>query len=130
MQAAQAGSDHVGGRGDDVLWGDGTVANVATTVLDGGADSFVFNERDGRDMVMDFRSSDGDIIHFTTRRLEWSDLDSNRNGRLDDADRFVAVDDGDTRIAHGSAAGPGRAGGDVLTVAGVTGLTEADFLFG
>lgn len=118
-----------GGAGADVLWGDGFAGPITEEwTLQGGADTFVFTAHDGRDTIADFRGAEGDQIDLRATGLAWDDLDSNGNGRLDRGDAFV-TGAANTHIDLGHAAG-GAAGHDVLTVAGVTGLTEGDFLFG
>jgi hypothetical protein len=54
-------------------------------------------------------------------------LDSNENGVLDDGDDYVSVVGPDTVLDLGAAFG-GPAGEDTVTVLGVTGLTDADFV--
>ena len=121
----------VGGAGNDLLWGDGAGAGegVDNLVLAGGADVFVFGLRDGHDTIMDFRSGEGDRIEVTATPVGWSDLDSNGNGALDDADAWVAIDGADTHIDLGAAAGIHGAAGTAITVVNVVGLVESDFLF-
>ena len=54
-------------------------------------------------------------------------LDSNRNDVLDDGDKYVRVADGNTVIDLG-AAQLGANDVDLVTVMGVIGLSESDFL--
>ena len=120
-----------GGSGDDVLWGDGVATaggpGVGTELL-GGADTFVFSCRDGIDTIMDFRAADGDVIDLLMTHIAWSDLDTNANSVLDDDDGFVASDGIDTVIDIGLASSGSAAGRHTITVLGVTGLQQSDFL--
>lgn len=59
--------------------------------------------RDGLDTIMNFRCDEEDVIRFLDRRLDWSDLDRNGNGTLDDIDPFVEIAGGGTRMDHGAA---------------------------
>jgi len=119
-----------GGSGNDVLWGDGLAIDTYqdAPTLAGGADTFVFAPRQGIDTVMDFRHADGDLIDLVATGLTWDGLDSDGSGILDDADLCVADDGSSTAIDLGAALG-GRANLHVVTFAGVTGLTDSDFLF-
>ncbi|MBB1499454.1 hypothetical protein H5394_15240 [Paracoccus sp. MC1862] len=119
----------IGGRGDDILWGDGEATAGREVVLTRGADTFVFRANGGRDQIMDFRSEDVDAIQFAMPKLKWSDLDTNRNGRLDDADRFISLQEGGTRIDYGAASRSSHQGEDVVTVVDVTDLAASSFLF-
>lgn len=125
------GNDRItGGTGNDVLWGDGlaTDTHQGAPILAGGADTFVFAARQGSDTVMDFRHADGDLIDLVATGLTWAGLDSDGSGVLDDADLCVADDGTSTAIDLGAALG-GRANLHMVTFAGVTGLTDSDFLF-
>ncbi|MHC4804530.1 MAG: hypothetical protein ACYTFF_20850, partial [Planctomycetota bacterium] len=118
-----------GGAGDDDLWGDVADVGVAGTAASYGADTFVFGATDGLDVIHDFRSSDGDKIDLDATKLKWKDLDTNKNGILDNDDHYVLVN-GDTMIDLGAAIGGDIAGGiDVVTVEYVTGLVQDDFIF-
>jgi hypothetical protein len=77
---------------------------------------------------MDFRSADGDRIDLTATGLSWSGLDTNRNGVLDDGDRYVETSEEATSIDLGLAAGRSAAGLNVVTLVGVVGLAESDVL--
>lgn len=129
------GGDDVlnGGDGNDELTGDGLVIAPASLggveVLNGGADTFVFDAADGLDTITDFRSTDDDMIDLSPTTLAWADLDSNDSGALDDADDHISgVAGGDTVIDLGEAAG-GAAEQNVVTVENVTGLVMDDFVF-
>ena len=129
--ATVAGGDDrlVGGAGNDSLTGDGSAATTGggAVTLDGGADTFVFGSRDGRDTVTDFRSADGDRLDLRPAGIGWAALDSDGSGTLDDADACVAVAAGDLRLDLGLAGGA-AAGLHVVTLAGVTGLAADDLL--
>jgi Ca2+-binding RTX toxin-like protein len=113
-----------GGNGIDTL--DGGAGNDTLT---GGyaGDHFVFAPGDGADRVTDFKKGQ-DLVNLAATDLVWSDLDTNANNRLDDADAFVSVSSGDTFIDLGAAAG-GAAGIDTLKLDDVTNLTQTNFLF-
>lgn len=124
----------VGGAGDDYLFGDGQGHETGEFV--GGSDTFVFRKGYGRDRIGDFRSADGDVIELGGTGLRWRNLDTNRNGALDDADRWVEVEDpvafthaGIVTIDVGRATGGARAGVDVLIVENNTSLVEGDLVF-
>ena len=126
-----SGDQLFGGSGNDTLWGDGT-AEASTpedASLAGGADVFVFDTTDGRDTVMDFRRSDGDRLDLRGTGLDWTRFDSNGNGALDGADRFVTVSDGALRLDLGQAAGASGPGLNVVALMGVETLREIDLLF-
>ncbi|SFC08719.1 calcium-binding protein [Tropicimonas isoalkanivorans] len=133
VAATLAGGDDIlrGGRGDDDMWGDGSVSTSGNTTATfvGGADTFVLRAKDGLDTIHDFRSSDGDTVKVCRTRLDWSDLDSNGSGVLDDGDAFVASDGTDTSIDLGAASGRSDAGLNVLLLLDTIGLTEDDFMF-
>lgn len=113
-----------------MLWGDGvvTAGREASATLIGGADLFIFGATDGLDRIEDFRGADGDQVSVSGAGLIWGQLDSNGSGELDDADAFVAVNGSGTLIDLGLASGASEPGLNVVTVAGVVGLVEADFL--
>jgi len=69
------------------------------------------------------------LKHAPSTETGFAALDSNDNGVLDDGDKYVSYGDSglDTVIDLG-AAQLGAWDVDLLTVAGVTGLTEADFV--
>ncbi|MBP1807596.1 calcium-binding protein [Rubellimicrobium aerolatum] len=120
-----------GGAGNDVMFGDGTIesAGFPTSSVTGGADTFVFAARAGIDTIMDFRASDGDVIDLSRTRLDFRALDSDRSGILDAADAHVAGDGSSLSLDLGAALHVSRAGSHVVTLVGVLGLTEGDFLF-
>jgi hypothetical protein len=115
-----------------VIWGDGSVESTGggVLVLIGGADIFLFNATDGCDRVMDFRACDGDRLDLSATPLRWVDLDSSGNGVLDDADLFVEIDSGATRIDLGAASGADDPHNDVVTLVGCLDMREGDFIFG
>ncbi|HCK83050.1 MAG TPA: hypothetical protein DHW63_00545 [Hyphomonadaceae bacterium] len=123
-----------GGAGNDILRGDdGADVFIGgggndTMRGDDGADRFVFASGNGADSISDFARR-ADVIDLTATGLVWGDLDSNANGRLDDADVFVVVNRNGTVIDLGAADG-GAAGVDTLSLTRVNGLTQSDFLFG
>ena len=122
---AVGGDDTItGGAGADTLWGDGTLLDMAT----GGADVFVFADEDGQDTLKDFRQADGDQIQLSSSQFHWSDLDTNSDDVLDDADTHVDTSSGSTLIDLGGASGA-AAGQHTLLVEGVLGLTVDDFNF-
>lgn len=117
----------VGGKGVDWLIGDGRAvcdrsSDFAT--ITGGADTFVFREGYGQDVVQDFRREDGDLIELEGYR--WRQLDSNGDGVLTDRDRRVSEDLGDIE-SPGTVIDLG--GGDELTLILAVELVETDFLF-
>jgi hypothetical protein len=67
------------------------------------------------------------LKHAPSTVTGWDALDSNGNGMLDDGDKYVSVSDGNTDIDLG-AAQLGMWGVDLVTVAGVATLAEADFI--
>ncbi len=123
-----------GGSGNDTLRGDdGADVFIGgggndTMRGDDGADHFVFASGNGADSISDFTRR-ADVIDLTATGLVWADLDSNANGRLDNADAFVVVNGSGTLIDLGAADG-GAADVDTLSLTRVSGLTQADFLFG
>ncbi len=115
----------IGGNGNDTFIG-GSGNDVATG--GNGNDIYVFSTGSGLDTITDFRRGQ-DRIDVTATDLLFSDLDSNGNGVLDNADDFVTVGGGTTVLDLGAALG-GAAGLNTLTLNGVTGLTGSDFWFG
>jgi Ca2+-binding RTX toxin-like protein len=106
----------------------------------------IFFTEDGRDVITDFVKGQ-DKLRFlvdltpTPLRVEqptgeilngFQDLDSNRNGVLDDGDRYVAIenagDDGATRLSTAIDVGAFSGHEEVLVVFGVTGLGAGDFV--
>jgi hypothetical protein len=106
----------------------------------------IFFTEDGRDVITDFVKGQ-DKLRFlvdltpTPLRVEqptgeilngFQDLDSNRNGVLDDGDRYVAIenagDDGATRLSTVIDVGAFSGHEEVLVVFGVTGLGAGDFV--
>ena len=125
-----AGNDTMtGGSGDDQLSG-----GAGNDALIGGSgnDTFVFRAADGdsgQDTIRLF-NADEDTLRFEEygERLDaFSDLDSNTNGELDEADAHVSVDAGNTVIDLGGQTN-GESGG-TLTLVGVTGLDPDDMSF-
>jgi Ca2+-binding RTX toxin-like protein len=142
-----------GGDGDDLLSG-GPDRDVL--VGGGGRDTFVYLNADqgigsgttagdfGRDLVADFRRGEDDLFFVADNASDsdpeapdlrgFADLDSNRNGRLDDGDRHVEVE----TVSFGGQAKASTvvdvtgfltwaSSEQSLTVFGVTGLTATDF---
>jgi len=125
LVGSSAGQLLVGNGGNDLFWGKG------------GRDTFRVGQ--GRDEIMDFvRGEDKlEILLGNGRRIGFADLDSNRNGVLDDGDAAVAI-----RTEQILAPGEiptvaqatyidlsgflGGAGSSVLLY-GTTGLTASDF---
>ena len=95
----------VGGTGEDTMFGD-----AAGGALNGGADTFVFLQGGGEDVIADFRQADGDVIDV-------SDYG------------FLGIDDlGITTEAFGTFVDLG--GGNMILLSGVTDpLTADDFVF-
>lgn len=123
--SAQGGDDIlISGTGDDDMWGD---ASVMEDKAQGGSDTFVFADDNGNDTIYDFEQGKDLIDLSAFGATIFADLDSNNNGYLDDGDDYVSVAGSNTVIDLGEANG-GTAGEDTVTVAGVTGLTDADFL--
>jgi hypothetical protein len=108
------------------MWGD---ADIMDARARGGSDTFVFAEDNGNDTIYDFEQGKDVIDLSAFAATIFADLDTNNNGSLNDGDDYVsyANSDQDTVIDLGAAVG-GAAGADTVTVAGVTGLTDADFL--
>jgi Ca2+-binding RTX toxin-like protein len=150
----RAGADRLEGyTGDDVLAG-----GLGNDVLVGGAgaDRFSFryfvdpedeadaaidgDDAGGRDIVADFVKGQDDmhvsISSGDARLTSFSDLDSNGNGVLDDADAYVRVES----ATYGGVAKPStvidwspvtlEGGAESAVVYGVTGLTANDFFDG
>lgn len=123
-----------GGDGNDRLSGgngiDTLIGGTGNDILTGGnaRDQFVFSFGDGADTITDFKKNT-DIIDLRTTDLTWSELDSNHNNKLDDADIYVTVHHGDTIIDLGLANG-GVSGIDTVRIDSVTNLTKDSFLFG
>lgn len=123
--AARGGDDIlISGTGDDDMWGDAYFMDAGAL---GGSDTFVFAGGNGNDIVYDFEQGKDLIDLSAFGATIFAALDSNNNGSLDDGDDYVSYDGQDTVIDLGAASG-GTAGEDTVTVAGVTGLTDADFL--
>jgi Ca2+-binding RTX toxin-like protein len=118
-----------GGSGDDQLSGGG-----GDDALIGGSgnDTFVFRAADGdsgQDTIRLF-NADEDTLAFEEygERLDaFSDLDTNANGVLDEADAHVSVDAGDTVIDLGGQTDGASEG--TLTLVGITGLEADDMSF-
>lgn len=107
-----------------------TETRWSTTTLRGAAPTSLSSPRRMVSItIVDFRGSDGDIIDLAATELAWTDLDTNSNSVLDDGDYYVASDGSNTQIDLGAATGESVADLNVVTVAGVTGLTVVDFLF-
>ncbi len=124
----------IGGAGDDNLKGDG-----GRDTLDGGSgddtlwggsrdDVFIFREGDGHDRIRDFEQGSDrmDLSHMAS--INFDELDTNGNDILDRGDAHVDRFGIGTIIDLGEAAGSADA--STVAILGVTGLTEADFLFG
>ena len=132
--AGGAGSDGLlGGAGSDSLFGgednDRLAGGDGSDVLrgDAGADIFVFWVNSGADLIADF--STGDRIDLRDIAVSWVDLDTSGNGTLGAGDLHVIIDGSDMLVDLGGAAAGGTPGTDVVRVAGVTELAEADFIF-
>lgn len=120
-----AGQDTLrGGNGNDIINGG---ADADTLTGNGGADTFVFGFSDGADTITDFAKG-SDLISLTGTGITWAMLDSNANGKLDDADAFVAVGGGDTTLDLGAAHG-GPAGVNTVFVDNSIDLKNVNFLF-
>ncbi|MDW8369174.1 MAG: calcium-binding protein [Geminicoccaceae bacterium] len=115
----------VGGAGNDLHWGKG------------GRDTFVVGE--GRDEIIDFlRGADRlEILLGNGVRIGFAQLDSNRNGVLDDGDAAVSIRT-EQMLAPGEIPTVGQAtyidlagfaggGGSSVLLYNTTGLTAADF---
>lgn len=118
-----------GGDGNDVLF-----AGADATQMEGGkdADSFVFILSDvvTKARIRDFDSGEGDLIVFEgggTALDEFSDLDTNGNGLLDNGDDRVETSGDRTTIDLSDLYG-GSAGEHVIVVEGST-LRADCFLF-
>lgn len=151
---ARGGSDVLhSGTDDDIMWGDGRIVGEGAV---GGCDTFVFYIDNGEDTINDFEQGK-DKIDFSNVLLDlpwdipvdslpqkiidvlidislfdadFGSLDTNGNGILDENDENVSysASDEDTIIDLGSANG-GEPGQNTVSVLGVIGLTEADFIF-
>lgn len=136
--AFAGGNDSLyGGAGDDTMFGDFAYGadfsdpDAVAGTVGGGQDQFIFDASGGADVIMDFRSAEGDEILLMQLQLAWDDLDTNGNGTLDAADAYITTVDGSTVIdigAASSAIGTGTIA--TITVADVTDLTAEDFYFG
>jgi Ca2+-binding RTX toxin-like protein len=133
LSGGNSNDDLYGGAGDDILSGgngiDTLVGGTGADILTGGnsRDHFVFNLGDGQDRITDFNKNQ-DLIDLSSTGLEWDDLDTNGNNKLDAGDDFISISGGDTFIDYGSASG-GLSGVDVIRVDDVTNIKEDSFLF-
>lgn len=120
-----SGQRLAGKGGNDLYWGKG------------GRDTFEVGQ--GRDEIMDFVKGEDklDILLGNGTRIGFSQLDSNRNGVLDDADLAVSIRT-EQMLAPGEIPTVGQAtyidlsgfvggAGSSVLLYGVTGLTATDF---
>lgn len=151
---ATGGNDTlVSGNSADRMWGDAVVMDAASA---GGRDTFVFAAGNATDFIYDFESGI-DVIDLTALDLlivalpanasgrvpeqalaglaqgglvarDFDVLDTSGDGVLGAGDDFITLSGADTVIDLGAANG-GAAGIDTVTVVGVTGLDEGDFIF-
>ena len=120
-----AGQDTLrGGNGNDTLNGG---ADADTLTGNAGIDTFVFTVADGADTITDFAKG-SDLLSLAGTGITWAELDSNANGKLDDADAFVSVGGGDSTLDLGAANG-GPAGVNTVFVDNVTDLKNVNFIF-
>ncbi len=85
-------------------------------------------DRDGNDIIEDFARGEDVIRLLPFTGLRFADLDTNGDGTLDDGDAPVSVIDGTTVIDLAPFSPAPAVPPYTLTVAGVTGLTAADFV--
>lgn len=145
----------VSGDSRDNMWGDAVTIDAASA---GGRDVFVFAAGNAADVIFDFQRG-ADLIDLSAFDLmavdapttaishlpgaalqglsgagivreDFGVLDSDGDGRLGDGDDFVSLTAGgaNTVIDLGAANG-GAAGIDTVTLVGVIGLDESDFIF-
>lgn len=107
-----------GGAGIDVLWGLG-----GDDRLTGGseADYFLFGMNEGNDVIMDFAQGQDKIDLLAN--FGFNNLDTNRNGVLDNSDVGVTVAGGNTVLNFSAYGSPTS-----LTVIGATSLVATDFV--
>ena len=125
-----SGDDDVqGGSGDDKVYGDGgddiVHGGTGDDMMYGGsgADTFVFNEGDGADIIMDFSRGSSNVIKVDAALAsDFSDLDTTQDNVLDENDDAISVSRGRLTIDFGE--------GDTLTVVGVQSLADDDITFG
>lgn len=99
----------IGGFGNDILFGGG------------GWDTFFFGSGFGQDRIRDFISGE-DVIELSMALgvTDFSDLDTNGDGILNDGDTNVDITGADTLLAFG---------GEQIRVVGLSNLDSSDFLF-
>jgi Ca2+-binding RTX toxin-like protein len=119
-----------GGSGnDDLVGGSGNDRFVSDTAIGTLSDDGFVNRSLGNDSVFDFAQGEDTLVFrgFDEALNAFSDLDTNGNGVLDEADAHVTVDEGDTVIDLGGQTDGASEG--TLTLVGVTGLEADDMAF-
>lgn len=133
-----------GGSGDEWLFGGGSgqllAGNGGNDLYFGQGGRDIFRVGQGRDEIMDFvkGEDDLDILLGNGTRIGFAQLDSNRNGVLDDGDAAVSIRT-EQLLAPGEIApvtqataidlsGFGGGAGSSVLLYGVTGLTASDFV--
>lgn len=99
------------GTGNDTMWGDvSAIRGIAPGTIVGGADTFVFMQNSGADVIKDFRIGDGDLIDLRDYGFtDWSTFSTQ-----------ITNNGTNTYINLG--------GTNQITVSGVVGLGESSFL--
>lgn len=129
-----AGDDRlISDRGDDQMWGDFALGGES---ISGGADAFVFNRKNGADVIHDFEQGKDIIeLHGFTRKINTFEGTHAEFRQLSHAEResyrekvawtfedlSIQVSDGNSIISTG--------GEHSVTVRGVDNLTADDFAF-
>ena len=114
----QDGNDTLdGGSGNDTLEG-----GDDNDTLTGGANSdvFVFSGSFDNDTVTDFGTGN-DVLDVSALGISFASLDSNTDGKIDDADDDASLSGSDLTVDFG--------GGNTVTVTGVSELDSSDFTF-
>jgi Ca2+-binding RTX toxin-like protein len=142
LEQSRGGNDRlVSGSGNEEMWGDGRLNGNAV----GGADVFAFTPGNGQDQVMDFRHGEDRIElrdfwvvretvnnTFKGSAKAWDNLPEHVQAKFLEAGppliRKIGFGDLTIDVADGSSVIRFEDGG-TITVAGVTDLTAADFLF-
>ena len=155
MDGGRGGADKLfGGNGNDILWGDaeslGNGAIGGNDTIDGGAgddlingnggrdkltggdgaDTFYFNLGSGRDQILDFDTTEGDVLNLSTlfdsTTTNFASIDTNADGFLGAGDTGVTVKGSNMTIDLGVMFGTASAKVDSIVMKGVTSIGEAN----